>query len=428
MHSLQPILDQVLDGAVKGFPIDRRPLRLGDLASTRWGLFTGDLDTPVALLKKSTMAENAKWMNAFLKATGASLCPHGKTTMAPQLFHQQLKDGAWGMTLATPQQVQVALDFGIQRIILANEVVSDAAISWLRRINDDTPDLELWTLVDSLEGVARLAGHPGKRPLNLLLEIGVPGGRCGVREKENALEIARAIKACPSLKLCGIEAFEGIIITKDSASDLTRIDAWLDFMGDLAIQCSSEGLFEGAEVLLTAGGSAYFDRVAARFNAVELDQPKRVMLRSGCYITLDAGHYKRLVQKLEGRLPEESKVEGHLQGALEVWGRVLSRPEKGLALLDFGKRDAGYDIELPKPIYWARPGEHNRPQKAGEDWTISALHDQHACLKLPEDAELAIGDLVGCAISHPCTTFDKWQLMYVVDDNYRVLEGIRTFF
>ena len=56
------------------------------------------------------------------------------------------------------------------------------------------------------------------------------------------------------------------------------------------------------------------------------------------------------------------------------------------------------------------------------------LYDQHAKLELPVDAELAVGDLVGCFISHPCTTFDKWQVVLFVDDDYRVVEAIKTFF
>jgi D-serine dehydratase len=107
---------------------------------------------------------------------------------------------------------------------------------------------------------------------------------------------------------------------------------------------------------------------------------------------------------------------------------VLSRPEPGLAFLDFGKRDAAHDIDLPKPILWARPGLHARPQVTPPGWRIDTLYDQHARLVIAPETDLAVGDLVGCGISHPCTTFDKWQLLWVVDDDYRVLEGIRTFF
>lgn len=425
--NLQPLLDSTLDGRLKGFPQDQPPLRLGDAGSQGWSLLQG-LPTPVALLKASALEANATWMGAFLRRTGASLCPHGKTTMAPQLFQRQLADGAWGITLATPQQARIAVDFGVKRVLLANQVTDASALSWIQQAMGAHAHLDLTCLVDSPAGVALLAARPWPRPLPVLLEVGIPEGRCGVRDLETALIVARAVKAAPGLCLRGVECFEGIVMSPDAASDRTRIEAWLDLVGEIARHCVAENLFETEEVLLTAGGSAYFDLVVARFADVDLGRPARVLLRSGCYASHDGGHYARLVTRLEGRLPEDWKVAGSLRPALEIWGRVLSRPEPRLAFLDFGKRDVSHDIDLPRPILWARPGLHASPQPLPEDWRISALHDQHAKLAIPEDAQLAVGDLVGCGISHPCTTFDKWQLLWLVDDAYRVLEGIRTFF
>ena len=425
---LQPLLATRLDGRTKGFPLGKPPLPLGELGTQGWGLLTGELETPVALLKTSVLDSNAAWMKEFLRRTGASLCPHGKTTMAPQLFERQLKDGAWGLTLATPQQVRVALEYGAKRILLANQLVDPTAIAWFQRCLDADPELELICLVDGLEGARLLEAIPGRRPLSVLLELGCPGGRCGARDLETALFVARAVKASSRLRLRGVECYEGIVVSPDAASDRAHIEAWLNALGELARACAAEDLFETDEVLLSAGGSAYFDLVAARLQGVELGRPTRVLLRSGCYVSHDAGHYARLIERLEGRLPEGWRVPGSLRPALEVWGRVLSRPEPGLAFLDFGKRDVAHDIDLPKPILWARPGMHATPQSVTGGWSIPGLYDQHARLILPTDAELRVGDLVGCAVSHPCTTFDKWRLLWVVDDAYRVKEGIRTFF
>ncbi len=426
--ALQSLLQTPVDGRTKGFPQSRPPLPLGEIGAQGWGLFSGELETPVALLKASVLDSNAAWMREFLRRTGASLCPHGKTTMAPQLFARQLRDGAWGLTLATPQQVRIALEFGVRRILLANQLVDPQAIAWFQRCLDEDPGLDLMCLVDSLEAVARLENTPGRRQVPVLLELGLPGGRCGARDLEIGLAVARAVKASKRLNLKGVECYEGIVMSPDPEGDRSRIEAWLDALGALAQRCAGEDLFETDEVLLSAGGSAYFDLVAARLNAVELGRPSRVLLRSGCYVSHDAGHYARLIQRLEGRLPEGWRVPGSLKPALEVWGRVLSRPEPGLAFLDFGKRDVAHDIDLPRPILWARPGLHASPQPASTDWVIPGLYDQHARLALPPEADLRVGDLVGCAISHPCTTFDKWQLLWVVDDEYRVVEGIRTFF
>jgi D-serine dehydratase len=426
--NLQPLLDSQLQDRMKGFPLGQPPLRLGAVGDQGWNLLNGDLATPVALLKASVLDANAAWMRSFLQRSGASLCPHGKTTMAPQLFARQLGDGAWGLTLATPQQVRIALKSGVRRILLANQLVDPQTIAWFQRCLDEDANLDLSCLVDDLAGVRRLEASPGRRAIPVLLELGLPGGRCGVRDLETGLAVARGVKASPRLRLRGVECFEGIVMSADAQADRARVEGWLEALAELARRCAAEGLFEADEVLLSAGGSAYFDLVAARLSEVNLSQPTRVLLRSGCYVSHDAGHYARLVARLEGRLPESWKQAGALSPAIEIWGSVLSRPERGLAFLDFGKRDVGHDIDLPTPILWARPGLHARPLPTVADWRIESLYDQHARLVIPGDCELAVGDLVGCGISHPCTTFDKWQLLWVVDDDYNVLEGIRTFF
>ena len=194
-HPLQPILDLTLDGRTKGFPLDRPPLRLGDVGAQGWSLLAGDLALPVAILRQSAIQQNGAWMREFLRRTGSSICPHGKTTMAPQLFHRQLADGAWGITLATPQEVRVAYDYGVKRILLANELVEPSAIRWVRRTLDSDPRFEFTCLVDSLEGVRRLEAPGGAgRPLAVLVELGIPGGRAGVRSVAEGLAVARAVK------------------------------------------------------------------------------------------------------------------------------------------------------------------------------------------------------------------------------------------
>jgi D-serine deaminase-like pyridoxal phosphate-dependent protein len=424
--SLDDLLDTVLDGRTKGFPQGAPPLRLRDVGSRGWSLLRGDLDTPVALLKATALDANIAWMSEFLRRAGVSLCPHGKTTMAPQLFHRQLAAGAWGITVATPQQARVAYEFGVKRILLANELVSDGAIASLQNLLDGDPALDFTCLVDSLDGVRRLESARGRRPFQVLLEVGIPGGRTGARDEEAALAVARAVKTSPRVQLRGVECFEGIVTSADGAADRDKVQGWLDVLAAVALRCDGEDLFETDEVLLTAGGSAYFDVVAAALSPLELRRATRVLLRSGCYAFHDVAHYAQLVGRLERRLPEAWRIPGRLRPAVEVWGRVLSRPEPGLAFLDLGKRDVGQDLDLPRPLLWARPGQSAEPLQDG--WKIASLYDQHARVVVPASVELAVGDLVGCGISHPCTTFDKWQLLFVVDDEYRVVDAVRTFF
>jgi D-serine dehydratase len=116
---------------------------------------------------------------------------------------------------------------------------------------------------------------------------------------------------------------------------------------------------------------------------------------------------------------------GSLRSAIEVWGAVLSVPEPELALVGIGKRDASHDAGLPVVTRWRPRGRE--PQDAPDGLELVALNDQHAYVRDP-DRQLAVGDLVGCCISHPCTTFDKWRRFEVVDDRYRRLDTLSTYF
>ena len=163
---------------------------------------------------------------------------------------------------------------------------------------------------------------------------------------------------------------------------------------------------------------------------MQLSRPVRTILRSGCYVTHDSGFYERFARHVLARSGASwrdrvGNCEG-LKPALEVWTQVQSRPEPGLAILAFGKRDASFDLDLPVPLARIRDG--GARNALDTSFRIVKLNDQHAYMEVPVDADVRVGDLVGCGISHPCTTFDKWRWMPIVDDDYRVTGAIRTFF
>ena len=151
------------------------------------------------------------------------------------------------------------------------------------------------------------------------------------------------------------------------------------------------------------------------------------VLRSGCYLTHDslgyAAAFRRVVDETTLRLPP-----GGLEPALEVWAHVQSRPESGRTILTMGKRDVSYDSSLPVPLHWYRPGAMARPEPMPRGHAVLALNDQHCHLGTPGESPLQVGDMVGFGIGHPCTTFDKWGLLMVVDEDYHVVDAVKTFF
>ena len=427
---LSRVLAEPVDARCKGFPHAAPAMPLAAIGRQRWNVLRGDVPFPVAVVRRSAMRSNSVWMRGFTRATGVLIAPHGKTTLCPQIFARQIEDGAWGITVADVRQLEIAVAVGVRRAIIANQVVAAGDVARLLELQKLSPALEVFFLVDSQAQLALVDAearrHEMTRPLGVLLEVGYPGGRTGARSAREAVALARAIAATRSLALCGIECYEGLLVG-NSDEDAARIDGLLETVHAVAAACDAEKLFATPEVVLSAGGSAAFD-IAARDLPLKLSKPAITVLRSGCYITHDSGTYEQLFARVRERSPEPWKSGAGLTAALEVWALVQSRPERGLAILTLGRRDISYDGELPRPIKWLRPGAAAAPQAAPVAWRIDQLNDQHAYLRLPEDADLKVGDLVGCGVSHPCTTFDKWQLLLEVDDDYTVVEGLRTFF
>ena len=401
----------------KGFPLDRP-------AGTGWNVFDGHVAFPVAVLSESALAHNGTLMRDYCASQGVSIAPHGKTTMAPALFRRQLADGAWAITAATTWQAKAMYEAGVPRILIANEVVVPAEARWLGGALED--GLDLYCYVDSVAGVEILSAalDGAEATLKVLVEVGVDGGRTGVRGTPRGLEVAEAANRSRQLALTGVAGFEGIIGPEGDRTAAERVDAFLTEIVDFTRAIADRRWFQPSpDVVVSAGGSAYFDYVVARFSHLDLDLPTRIVIRSGCYITHDDGAY-------DGSSPmgAQSRVGGdaHLMPAIEIWGVVLSRPEPSRALVGIGKRDASADGLLPLAKKVRR-----RASDVVEDIQpirVSAVNDQHAYLDLDEFNPLEVGDLIGFGISHPCTTFDKWRALAIVDDDYNVIELVETLF
>lgn len=416
----------ILDGRTKGIPGTAKPFALADIAKQGWNVLREDMPLPLMVLKRRNLDYNSDLFAQYLTSHDLSLAPHGKTTMSPQIFDQQLRDGAWGMTAATVNQIQVMRHYGAKRIVLANQLVGKSHLQTIAaEINADAK-FDFFCFIDSvaqLENMERnLEGVDLQRPIKLLIEIGASGGRTGLRKKEEAVELLAAITGgSKHFLFSGIAAFEGAIPGLDKSADPVVVFA--DLILDV-VRAMPPASYAGLdEFILSGGGSAYFDIIADRFKTLELSVPVRVLLRSGCYVTNDHGTY-RAIQEAAREDPNRHWHE-QFRPALEVWSYVQSMPEKGLAFLTMGKRDVPYDAGLPVPFKRYRPGTGFLDVGSCE---IFNTNDQHAYVRLGDDAQWQVGDMICSGISHPCTAFDKWRFIPVVNDDYDVIDGMLTYF
>jgi D-serine deaminase-like pyridoxal phosphate-dependent protein len=346
------------------------------------------------------------------------IAPHGKTTMSPELIRRQLEAGAWGMTAATAWQARSMVDFGARRVIIANECIDPVGLRAVAALLASRPDVEIMCFVDSVETVQQMAAVlselPAARPIPVLVEMGFEGGRCGARGVAEALDVGQAVAVTESLILTGVGGFEGAIGHARDDDTIAAVEAFLRDIRDVAQRLAAAGRFSpDRDVVVSAGGSAYFDAVQQVLGAdrQSYGTPVEIVLRSGCYLVHDNVRYAYSSPPGVG-----------LEAALEVWSRVLSVPEPGLAILDAGRRDVSYDADLPVIIGVVRDGAVVEPPG---DLVVRQLNDQHAFVS---GTGLAVGDVVVLGISHPCTTFDKWRAIPVVDDAYKVLSVAHTAF
>lgn len=418
-EALARLAGERVDHRFKGLPPDADGLTVTELAAQRRNLFTGGFTTPVLALSAERLDHNLRLMETYAARHGLAFAPHGKTSMAPQLFHRQLAHGAWGITLAVPHQVRVAREFGIERVFLANELVDPAALKWISSQLDADDDFRFICYVDSVRGVELMdaALRGAARPLDVVVELAAgEGARTGVRTEAECAAVADAVAAVGTLRLVGVAGYEGEV----PEADPERVHAWLRRLTALAVDFDKDGRFGGVdEIVVSAGGSAWFDAVADVFAELpELSLPALKLLRSGAYVSHDDGHYREITPFT--RVPEE----GALEPAFRLWAQIVSRPSPEQAFANAGKRDAAYDLDLPLAQVVRRDGTE-RPATGVE---VTGLSDQHAWLRTAPDADLEVGDWIGMGLSHPCTSFDKWQLIPVAEADGTVVDYIRTFF
>lgn len=413
--ALSALADELLDWRFKGLPAGWSGQTPAQICAARPRFFAEGPLGPVCVLRADALAHNLHTMARWCDERGVALAPHGKTHMSPQLCAQQIEAGACAITAATVSQVRTFRAFGISSVILANELVDAAGLHWLASELDRDADFDVMCWVDSVRGVEimtdELAAAGATRRVDVCVEVGAAGARTGCRTDAEVDAVAAAAASSPRLRLVGVAGYEAALAHDVTPGAREIVRGYLERIRSTVLRIADT--IESDVVTVTAGGSTYFDLVTDVLASGWPDGfAVRTILRSGAYLTHDDGLYRpaspltRTAARPNGLLP-----------ALSVWAQVSSRPETNLALLTMGRRDVSFDEDLPIPM-------------SLPDSTVTRLNDQHAFLKLGDgDVDrVEVGSWLEFGISHPCTVFDKWQMIPVLDAQDRVVELVRTFF
>lgn len=436
LSSLYDFSSQPVNTQTKGLGALEDDACMADIADQGWNILREDVSLPVAVLLNERIEHNLSWMREFISRYDLKLAPHGKTTMSPELYQLQLEYGAWGITLATAPQVNAAFRHGVRRIIMANQLTGKANMAVISGLLAQDSAFDFTCIIDSAENVDSLGEYFAARQqkLRVLLEYGMVGGRTGVRNAEQEQQVLDAVQRWPqSISLVGVEIYEGVI------DEEAPIRAFLQHVMKRTEALAQAGAFAEPTVILTGAGSAWYDVVAEEFrrDSQYLDAEQRfrldVILRSGCYLTHDAGVYEKANQRIQAHNPVAREMNSSLQPALQVWAYVQSLPEPDRAIIGMGKRDAGADAGFPVAVGHFRPRSsrhagYTTVVPVPQEWKIIKMMDQHAFMSLPQGADIQVGDMLLFDISHPCLTFDKWRQLLRVNEQWDVTGAVTTWF
>lgn len=398
---------------------------LETLDSEGWNILAEEVSLPCAVIYQSRLEQNLNWMQTFANTSEVKLAPHGKTSMTPAFFNQQIAAGAWAITLATANQVVAAAKSGIKRIIMANQLVGLYNMKLIANLIKRY-EVEFYCVVDSKENAIALSNYFVKQglTLNVLIEFGVVGGRCGCRTEDEVYSLSKQVQLLPALALAGIEVYEGVIHGDKAEADIAN---FLKKTVEITESLIASDVFSQQQVVLTGAGSAWYDLVASIFGSKVNDQRILPVIRPGCYLIHDTGIYEEAQQLVLERGGAVCDVPGDLVSSLEVWAYVLSIPEPGKVIIGMGKRDVAFDAGLPTPVAKYQPGTP-LPVAVPNNWKLLDIMDQHSFLSVPAESDISVGDMISFSTSHPCLTLDKWRKIAIANDNHVIVDVVDTCF
>jgi D-serine dehydratase len=131
MLDLAELSRHTLSATSKGIPQILDGVTIEDAPKRGLNLLRDPFPAPVAVLRESALRANIELMRQYTRSAGVELAPHGKTTMAAQLFDLQLEAGAWGITCATAAHLRVYRRFGVPRIVMANQLLDTDSVQFV---------------------------------------------------------------------------------------------------------------------------------------------------------------------------------------------------------------------------------------------------------------------------------------------------------
>ncbi|NTU80012.1 MAG: DSD1 family PLP-dependent enzyme [Chloroflexales bacterium] len=335
-----------------------------------------ELDTPALVVDLDLMETNIAALMGRLRPTGVRVRPHLKTAKCPEVARILAAAGASGFCVAKLGEAEVMAAAGIDDLLITGELAGAPKLRRLAALHARHPRVRC--VVDSVAGARMLDDAVAATgvPLEVLIELDVGQGRCGVTPGEPARALAAEVARLPHVRLVGVQGYEGHLQHIADPEEQARRVA--EAMGRLTATAALLRADGHAIESVTTGGTGTCERCATHPGVTEV-QP-------GSFVFLDRAYRDALGAR------------GGYTNALTVLATVISRPAAGRAVVDAGLKALATDMGNPEPV--GLPGVRYRPGG-----------DEHGILEWDGPAQdgLAVGDQVALIPGHIDTTVNLYD-------------------
>ncbi|WP_313388281.1 DSD1 family PLP-dependent enzyme [Achromobacter aegrifaciens] len=340
------------------------------------------VDTPSLALDLTAFEANLRAMQAWADRHEVALRPHAKAHKCPQIALRQVALGARGICC---QKVSEALPFvaaGIRDVHISNEVVGATKMALLGQL---ARAAKISVCVDNAQNLAQLSAAmvQAGAQIDVLVEVDVGQGRCGVSDDATVLALAQQARALPGLNFAGLQAYHGSVQhyrTREERATVSRQAAriaasYSQLLRESGIACDT----------ITGGGTG-----SAEFDAA-----------SGVYTELQAGSYAFMdgdygANEWGGPL--------NFQNSLFLLSTVMSTPTPDRVVLDAGLKSAS--AECGPPAVYGESG-----------LTCTAINDEHSVVRVEPGATApALGSVLRLVPAHVDPTFNLHDGLVVFKD------------
>ena len=312
-----------------------------------------ELDTPCLVIDMDALDHNMDVIANTYEGRSSKLRGHAKNHKTPAIAHRQIRRGGTvgGVCAAKVSEAEVMVHGGISSVFITSEIVELIKIDRLCALADQA---EMMVACDQAANARNLSKAAQARGVELGVVIEMETGlrRCGVREIDAGVALAKEIGSLPGLRFRGVMSHQVIPDMPDREDRAVEANRTIKAVIDLKDAIEAEGI----QMDIVSTGETWSYDVAAEIPGV-------TEIQGGSYLMMET-HYSYMTD---------------FQYAGKILTTIISTPRPGIAIGDAGVRAISSISGLPTVS--DRPGV-----------TVESMDSDHAVFKIESGVSLNVGD------------------------------------